>query len=90
MTPVIAGKPYEPMAALVRSIIGADAAVRAVMVGDRPSTDGRFARTLGCRYAHVHSGVTPKGAPVDPTPDLAVDDLAGVADVVVTHGYFPG
>ena len=90
LEPVIAGKPYEPMADLVRSIVGAEAAAQAVMVGDRPSTDGRFARTLGCRYAHVHSGVTPKGAPVDPVPDLAVDDLAGVADVVVTHGYFPG
>ena len=87
---VIAGKPYEPMAELVRATVGAEAARRAVMVGDRPSTDGRFARTLGCRYAHVHSGVTPKGAPVDPDPDLAVDDLAGVADALVTHGYFSG
>lgn len=90
VAPVIAGKPYAPMADLVRSIVGTEAASSAVMVGDRPSTDGRFARTLGCRYAHVHSGVTPKGAPVDPAPDLVVDDLAGVADVVVTHGYFPG
>lgn len=90
VSPVIAGKPYEPMAELVRATVGAAAARRAVMVGDRPSTDGRFARTLGCRYAHVHSGVTPKGAPVDPDPDLAVDDLAGVADALVTHGYFSG
>lgn len=90
VSPVIAGKPYEPMAELVRATVGAEAARRAVMVGDRPSTDGRFARTLGCRYAHVHSGVTPKGAPVDPDPDLAVDDLAGVADALVTHGYFSG
>ncbi len=87
---VIAGKPYEPMADLVRAAVGAEAARSAVMVGDRPSTDGRFARTLECRYAHVHSGVTPKGAPVDPAPDLAVDDLAGVADALVTHGYFSG
>lgn len=90
VSPVIAGKPYEPMADLVRAAVGAEAARRAVMVGDRPSTDGRFARTLGCRYAHVHSGVTPKGAQVDPEPDLAVDDLGGVADALVTHGYFSG
>lgn len=90
VSPLIAGKPYEPMADLVRATVGAEAARRAVMVGDRPSTDGRFARTLGCRYAHVHSGVTPKGVPVDPHPDLAVDDLAGVADALVTHGYFSG
>lgn len=86
----IAGKPHEPMAALVRSVVGEEAARRAVMVGDRPSTDGLFARTLGCRYAHVHSGVTPKGAPVDPIPDLAVDDLAAVADAIVTGEYFQG
>jgi 4-nitrophenyl phosphatase len=83
VTPIIAGKPYEPMAALVRSIVGADAARAAVMVGDRPSTDGQFARTLGCRYAHVWSGVTPFGADVMPAPDLVVDDLAAVADAVI-------
>ncbi|MFM2077426.1 MAG: hypothetical protein RJA49_1316 [Actinomycetota bacterium] len=86
----IAGKPYEPMAALVRAVIGEDATAHAVMVGDRPSTDGLFARTLGCRYAHVHSGVTPRGTDVVPQPDLAVDDLAAVADAIVTGGYFPG
>jgi 4-nitrophenyl phosphatase len=84
----IAGKPYAPMADLVRAVVGDAAARRAVMVGDRPSTDGRFARTLGCRYAHVWSGVTAKGAVVDPAPDLAADDLAGVADALVTDGYF--
>jgi 4-nitrophenyl phosphatase len=88
--PEIAGKPYEPMARLVRQVVGEDAARQAVMVGDRPSTDGRFARTLGCRYAHVHSGVTPRGAPVDPQPDLAADDLAAVTDAVVTQGFFRG
>lgn len=86
----VAGKPYEAMAALVRAEVGADAARTAVMVGDRPSTDGLFARTLGCRYAHVWSGVTPKGASVDPSPDLAVDNLAAVADALVTGGYFRG
>lgn len=90
VSPAIAGKPYAPMADLVRSIVGAEAASRAVMVGDRPSTDGLFARTLGCRYAHVHSGVTPKGAVVEPHPDLAADDLGGVADALIQHGHFSG
>jgi 4-nitrophenyl phosphatase len=76
--PDIAGKPYPPMAALVREVIGADATIDAVMVGDRPSTDGLFARTLGCRYAHVWSGVTPLGSAVDPRPDVVGDDLAAV------------
>jgi ribonucleotide monophosphatase NagD (HAD superfamily) len=75
---VVAGKPFEPMAELVRQAVGAAAAQSAVMVGDRPSTDGRFARQLGCRYAHVWSGVTPRGAAVDPAPDLFGDDLGHV------------
>ena len=84
--PQVAGKPHAPMAELVRHEIGADAALRAVMVGDRPSTDGLFARTLGCRYAHVWSGVTPRGTTIVPAPDLVGEDLAAVADVVVTSG----
>ncbi|MEX1105057.1 MAG: HAD-IIA family hydrolase [Ilumatobacteraceae bacterium] len=78
--PVVAGKPYEPMARLVRETVGEIAARAAVMVGDRPSTDGLFARTLGCRYAHVWSGVTARGTVVDPTPDLTGDDLAIVVE----------
>jgi 4-nitrophenyl phosphatase len=77
--PEIAGKPHEPMARLVREVIGAEAAQWAVMVGDRPETDGLFARQLGCRYAIVWSGVTPEGAAVQPHPDIAVSDLAAVA-----------
>jgi len=75
----VAGKPHEPMAMLVRDVVGAAAAAAAVMVGDRPETDGLFARRLGCRYAQVWSGVTPRGAAVTPAPDLAGDDLAAIA-----------
>lgn len=80
VAPEIAGKPYAPMGALVRSVIGDDAVAGAVMVGDRADTDGRFARTLGCRFALVHSGVTPAGATVDPVPDLVAADLAALVD----------
>jgi len=31
----------------------------AVMIGDRYSTDGRFAAELGCRFIAVSSGVAP-------------------------------
>jgi 4-nitrophenyl phosphatase len=89
LTPLIAGKPYEPMAELVRAEVGAAGALTAVMVGDRPSTDGLFARTIGCRYAHVWSGVTPRDTEVTPSPDASVADLAAVADLV-TSGYFSG
>src|SRR5438552_230672 len=60
--PIVAGKPYAPMARLAHEVTGFDDLGEAVMVGDRPDTDGRFAVTLGCRYAHVWSGVTVAGA----------------------------
>ncbi len=81
-TPVIAGKPYPPMARLVQVLLGERWDPTAVMVGDRPDTDGRFALALGCRYAQVRSGVTPSGAAVEPTPDLDAADLAGIAELL--------
>jgi ribonucleotide monophosphatase NagD (HAD superfamily) len=46
-------------------------------VGDRPSTDGAFARALGARFALVLSGVTAAGdLPVEPAPDVVAADLA--------------
>jgi HAD superfamily hydrolase (TIGR01450 family) len=72
--PVVAGKPFPPMAEAVRRIVGDGPHV---MVGDRPSTDGRFARHLGASFALVLSGVTRRDElPVDPAPDLVADDLA--------------
>jgi HAD superfamily hydrolase (TIGR01450 family) len=85
VTPVVAGKPYAPMARLVRSIVGDAAAASAVMVGDRPSTDGRFAVELGCRYAQVWSGVTPFGADVEPTPHLTGAHLGQIADQLLAE-----
>lgn len=85
----IAGKPHRPMADVVAQFLGVsgiDALVGAVMVGDRPETDGLFARTIGCRYGHVDSGVTPAGAevvPFDVTRDLRAPDLAGIADLLL-------
>lgn len=82
--PNVAGKPHAPMAELVRELVGS-AIDRAVMVGDRPSTDGRFAREIGCRFALVLSGVTASGVGVDPAPDLVAPDLAGVASVLLAE-----
>lgn len=77
--PIVAGKPYAPMAAAVRAALGTDDLTDAVMVGDRPSTDGAFARLLGCRFALVVSAVTEPPAEGTPEPDLACPDLAAVA-----------
>ena len=83
--PVIAGKPHQPLATMVESMVaerhGAFDAARVVMVGDRPETDGRFAALLGCRFALVRSGVSSAGAETDEriSVDLDVADLAAFA-----------
>jgi HAD superfamily hydrolase (TIGR01450 family) len=79
----VAGKPHRPMVDLVRAVIGDEAARGALMVGDRPETDGLFARELGCRYAQVWSGVTAPGTLVSPTPDVEADSLADVASLLL-------
>jgi 4-nitrophenyl phosphatase len=69
----VSGKPYKPMAALLRDRVGRVE----VVVGDRASTDGALARQLGARFVLVLSGVTSEAdLPVDPAPDLVVADLA--------------
>jgi HAD superfamily hydrolase (TIGR01450 family) len=73
----VAGKPHDAMAALVRERLGDDGTV----VGDRPDTDGLFARSMGYRFALVLTGViTSRDAVVDPTPDEVADDLAALVD----------
>lgn len=82
--PTIAGKPYPSMASLVRDRCGSDFSDdAALVVGDRWSTDGRFAATMNCRFALVRSGVTGVGQPVGGAPDVDVSDLAAVADLVI-------
>ncbi len=83
VVPEVAGKPYAPMARLVRAITGVDDLSSAVMIGDRPDTDGLFAATLGCRYAHVWSGVTPAGTAVEPHPAMEAANLAAIADLLL-------
>jgi 4-nitrophenyl phosphatase len=72
--PTVAGKPFAPMAGAVRALVGDGPHV---MVGDRPSTDGAFARRLGATNVLVLSGVTPPDrVPTEPAPDLVAADLA--------------
>jgi glycerol 3-phosphatase-2 len=83
--PEVAGKPSRPMAELVRGRLGE----RGVVVGDRPSSDGAFAATLGWPFALVLSGVTARRPPPggeavpDPPPPFVADDLASLAPVLV-------
>lgn len=76
--PVVAGKPHEPMAALVRGRLG-ERLAGSILVGDRPDTDGRMARALGVRFGLVLSGITrQEGPPPDPAPDAVGADLASL------------
>lgn len=74
--PEVAGKPHEPIATLVRARLGGDVG-DAVMVGDRPSTDGLVARRLGVPFLLVLSGVTrEEDLPVEPQPERVAQNLA--------------
>lgn len=83
--PIIAGKPHEPIAALIHRRLGttpgdAANASRHVMVGDLPATDGLLARVLGFEFAFVASGVTTIETAMagDPVPDVTAPDLASL------------
>ncbi len=54
-----------------------------VMVGDRPSTDGRFAAELQIPFALVLSGVTSADDVVTPRPTYRAADLADLVDALV-------
>ncbi len=71
-SPIVAGKPEQPIAQLVRARFGDSG----IMVGDRPETDGAFAASLGYDFGLVLSGVTTDPEGVAPVPDVVADDLA--------------
>jgi len=76
----VAGKPYEPMAELVRQRLGDDLD-GAVLVGDRPSTDGLMAQRLGVDFALVLTGVSgADDVPDDPEPAHVADDLKALVE----------
>jgi 4-nitrophenyl phosphatase len=75
--PEVAGKPHRASVDLGSARVGRID----VVVGDRPETDGAFARALGSRFALVLSGVTREtDLPVEPAPDLVASDLAAAVD----------
>jgi len=82
--PEVAGKPFEPIVGLTRAALGPVS----VVVGDRPSTDGRFAERLGATFALVLTGVTAAGhGPLSPEPTVEATDLADVVDKLLAKGH---
>jgi glycerol-1-phosphatase len=89
--PEVAGKPERPMVDLVQERLGPTG----VVVGDRVSTDGAFAKALGWPFALVLSGVTRADPSAggesipNPPPPFVAADLAALApkllDALVRH-----
>lgn len=84
-TPLVTGKPHSVMATLVQEMCGDVGADYLLMIGDRPSTDGAFARTLGCRFGLVMTGVTQDiDAQIDVHDgDVVGADLASIVDEIL-------
>jgi len=81
--PTVAGKPHAPMGELVRRTLGVEDLSHAWMVGDRNTTDGGFARTIGSRYAMIRSG-TEEPDPHRP-PNVVCSSLAEFATFLRTQ-----
>ena len=79
--PIIAGKPHSPMADLVRQVLGINDLSDAWMVGDRPSTDGLFAQTVGCKFAQVLTGISSLNDVNDDVSDVVAGDTHVFADL---------
>ncbi len=79
VTPVVAGKPNEAMATVLRERLG-DEVSDTLLVGDRPSTDGLMARRLGLPFALVMSGVTTEEPTGDDAADKVAPDLATLVE----------
>ncbi len=75
VAPLVAGKPHAPFV----NLVSARTDRVAVVVGDRPATDGLLAVRLDVPFALVFSGVTPAGSPTsDPTPAASAPDLGAL------------
>jgi len=77
-------KPHGSIFRAVLDLLGVEAS-DALMVGDRASTDGRFAAAIGCPFALVRSGVTAPGAALDAdvAPAVDVSSLVEVAALLL-------
>jgi 4-nitrophenyl phosphatase len=84
ITPVVAGKPNRPMGDVIEERVGGALAGAAVVVGDRPESDGAFAETLGIPFALVRSGVTSLSEPRPHAVPVAFDcqDFAAFATLL--------
>ncbi len=71
--PEVAGKPFEPMRAILNELSGEGPRW---MVGDRPDTDLAMAQIEGWTSILVLTGVTSTAEGVEPRPDLVLDSVS--------------
>ena len=79
---IVTGKPHEPMAELVRRVLPHVPSDEMMMIGDRTDTDGEFARTMGCHFGLVLTGVTASSEGADQS--FVGADLAAVVDQLLS------
>jgi len=85
VVPLITGKPHQPMANLVKKMCPDVGAEQIVMIGDLPLTDGGFARTIGCRFGCVLSGVTTQAEGIE--SDFIGATLSDIVDQLLNLGF---
>lgn len=84
--PVFAGKPNQPIVDLILPLIGPDD----VMVGDRVTTDGEFARKLGVQFGLVKTGVDETEVDFDYSNAVTIaDDLQSLVELFKVNGKLP-
>jgi ribonucleotide monophosphatase NagD (HAD superfamily) len=69
------------MADLVATVNPGIGAHEMLMVGDLVSTDGAFARTVGCAFGLVLSGMTPSAEGID--ADVVGANLSAIVDQIL-------
>ncbi len=78
VTATIAGKPHEPIAALILQRTGG--VLPTIMVGDQPITDGLLAKNMGIPFGLVLSGVATSAEGVVPVPSAVGVNLQALCD----------
>jgi len=77
VTPLVVGKPHEPIRALIRGRVGSGPVV---VVGDRPETDLALAADTSWRTVLVLTGVTDDPSGVRPVPSAVLASLSELPD----------
>lgn len=86
IAPLVAGKPNQAIAELIKPLISLDD----VMVGDRISTDGEFARVLGVHFGLVLTGVTEEEGKFDLSKSTTIcNDLQCMVSLYEEQGHLP-